>query len=115
MDSIKVINIGFFLACLSGLAVGYLSSLMNGFYAFSGVSILAALVLWIMNFEVVKNALDITPMRIASWIVFVISVVIIAVIYAQEFDFPLLPAIFVSILSAGYLFHTWYTLEPQKG
>ena len=73
------------------------------------------MVLGLINFEVVKKALDLTPMRVASWLIFLISVIVIAVIYANEFEYPMVPAILVSLLSASYIFHTWYTLEHQKG
>ena len=115
MDGMKILGGGFTVSCLSGVLVGYMCGMMNGFYAFSGICLLTTIVLCLMNFEVVQKALDITPMRVASWLIFLISVIVIAVIYANKFDFPILPAILVSLLSASYIFHTWYTLEPQKG
>tara|TARA_B100000214_G_C23857772_1_gene576577 strand:- start:497 stop:844 length:348 start_codon:yes stop_codon:yes gene_type:complete len=115
MDATKLIFSGFVIACLSGGVSAYFLSMMEGFYVFAGFCVITSLLLFITNIDVVKIALDLTPMRIASWLIFLVSVIIIAVIYASEFDFPLLPAIFVSLLSAWYLFHTWYTLEPQKG
>jgi len=115
MDATKLISSGFIVACLSGLISTYFMSLMTGFYAFAGICVLTSLLLFITNIDIAKTALDLTPMRVASWLIFIVSIIIIAVIYANQFDFPLLPAIFVSLLSAWYIFHTWYTLEPQKG
>ena len=115
MDGMKFLGGGFTVSCLSGVLVGYMCGMMFGFYAFAGVCLLTAVVLSLMNFEVVKKALDLTPMRVASWLIFLISVIVIAVIYANEFEYPMMPAILVSLLSASYIFHTWYTLEPQKG
>ena len=115
MDAVKILSGGFAVSCLSGVLVGYMCGMMFGFYAFSGICLLTATVLGLNNFEVVQKALDLTPMRIASWLIFVVSVIVIAVIYANNFDYPMVPAILVSLLSASYIFHTWYTLEPQKG
>ena len=106
---------GFAISCVLGGLIGYMCGMMFGFYAFSGGLLLIAITLSLMNFDIVKEALDLTPMRVASWLIFVVSVIVISVIYANKFDFPLLPAIFVSLLSSGYIFHTWYTLEPRKG
>ena len=79
-------------------------------FVFTLFSLLLLLICLFLNLKI-KNV----RILIAISIIFLISVIVIAVIYANEFEYPMMPAILVSLLSASYIFHTWYTLEPQKG
>ena len=101
-------------AALAGVIAGWQWNLMTGFWTWM-VTTIALVLLWTaLNLQTFSESLGINPMKISSWVVFVILCIAFYFIYQSTFEFPTVPSIILGVITAGSGWWTYYTLEPSK-
>ena len=101
-------------AALAGVVAGWQWTLMTGFWTWMATTIALVLLWTAMNLQVFSESLEVTPLKITSWVVFVILFLGLFFLYQSTFAFPTIPSIILGILTAGTGWWTYYTLEPAK-
>lgn len=94
--------------------VGALYGAMNGFWTGLGLLLALTFVWAAMNLETVKYSLGVSPMKITSWIMFVLLTALFYVIFTGTFQFPSAGALILATITAGFGWWSYYTLEPAK-
>lgn len=94
--------------------VGVLCGIMNGFWTGLGLSLALTSVWTAMNLETVKESLGVTPLKITSWIIFVLLTILFYVIFTETFQFPSVGSLILATITAGFGWWSYYTLEPAK-
>lgn len=96
------------------IAVGVLHGMMNGFWTGFGLS-LGLTFIWVArNLEIVKDSLGASPMKITSWIMFVLLTSLFYLIFTETFEFPFVGSLILATITAGFGWWSYYTLEPAK-
>jgi hypothetical protein len=114
--NMRCTSCGWLLGCslAIAIAVGILYGTMNGFWTGLGLSLALTFVWAAMNLETVKYSLGVSPMKITSWIMFVLLTALLYVIFTGTFQFPSAGSLILATITAGFGWWSYYTLEPAK-
>jgi len=96
------------------IVVGILHGMMNGFWTGLGLSLALTFVWAAMNLETVKDSLGASPLKITSWLMFVLLTILFYVIFTETFQFPSAGSLILATITAGFGWWSYYTLEPAK-
>ena len=96
------------------IVVGILHGMMNGFWTGLGLSLALTFVWAAMNLETVKDSLSASPLKITSWLMFVLLTILFYVIFTETFQFPSAGSLILATITAGFGWWSYYTLEPAK-
>jgi len=101
-------------AAVLGLIVGIRWDMMTGFWTWVATTLALVLIWAASNHETVMASLEASPLRITSWVVFVILTGLSFLTFREIMSFPDSASIILGILTSVSLWWTYYTLEPVK-
>jgi hypothetical protein len=96
------------------IVVGILYGMMNGFWTGLGLALALTFAWAAMNLETVKYSLGASPMKITSWIIFVLLTTLFHVIFTRTFHFPSAGSLILATITTCFGWWSYYTLEPAK-
>jgi predicted neutral ceramidase superfamily lipid hydrolase len=96
------------------IVVGILHGMMNGFWTGLGLSLALTLVWAAMNLETVKYSLGVSPLKITSWIMFILLTSLFYIIFIETFQFPSAGSLILATITVAFGWWSYYTLEPAK-
>jgi hypothetical protein len=96
-----------YVAALGGTAAWWLGHL-------TVIGILAGIIWVAANWSDVAEGLNLSKMKIWSWLVFVGMTIGQTMIYMDQFGFPALGAFITALGASGFVWWSWYSLEPRK-
>jgi len=98
----------------ASLAVAYTFTAMAGFYTFTTLFLATVVLTALGNRSTLDASMNVTPGRIGTWIVFMLSSGLLTSVLTNTLDFPLAGSLATSVLIMLYVYWTHYSLEPQR-
>ena len=95
------------------IAWWYLGSLLQATFLFAALTTISASIWGITHWQQLSSALDATPVRILSWVIFVSSCVGFTILFGLM-SVPTGPGIGLSLMITLYLWWSYYSLEPAR-
>ncbi|MAS62084.1 MAG: hypothetical protein CMA34_00165 [Euryarchaeota archaeon] len=103
------------LSILASIYVGLNYTLVQGYYLFAILFLGSSSVLMISNLSVVKTNLEISSSKVLYVIVFILCTLVSTSIFSNNWGFPLMPSIGLSVVCFLFVSWTYYSLEPLRG
>lgn len=101
-------------ALLAGLLVAWKFTLMLGFWTWFDITLFLLLIWAGRNHQKVSKALEMNPLKITSWVMFILLSLGFFLLYANFFILPDIASIELAVLSTGFAWWGYYALEPAK-
>ena len=102
-----------FSAITAIIAWWYLGSLLQATILFAALTTISASIWGITHWQQLSLALDATPLRILSWVVFISSCVGFTILFGLM-SVPTGWGIGLSLMITLYLWWSYYSLEPAR-
>lgn len=77
--------------------------------------IATAIITGIINYQMTVESLDMTRMRVASWIIYLILAVMMSNVFTSGYGFPQVGSIALGFITASIIWWVYYQLEPANG
>ena len=103
------------LSILASIYVGLNYTLIQGYYLFWILFVVASSVLIISNSSMMKTNLAISSSKVLYVIVFILCTLVSTTIFSNNLGFPLMPSIGLSVVCFLFVSWTYYSLEPLRG
>ena len=103
------------LSILASIYVGLNYTLIQGYYLFAILFVGASSVLIISNSGMMKTNLEISSSKVLYAIVFILCTLVSTTIFSNNWGFPLMPSIGLSVVCFLFVSWTYYSLEPLRG
>lgn len=101
-------------AVVLGLIAGIRWDMMTGFWTWVAANLALVLIWAAINHSKLMEALETSPLRITSWVIFVALTALSFFAFREILEFPDGPSVILGILTSASLWWTYYTLEPVK-
>ncbi|MBT3772763.1 MAG: hypothetical protein HOE92_07295 [Euryarchaeota archaeon] len=115
MAGMRTLSLLLVFETLIAIIIANSHGLMNGFWAFAGMMVATAIITGIINYQMTVEALDMTRMRVASWVIYLILAGIMSNVFTTGYGFPLVGSIALGFIIASIIWWTYYQLEPANG
>tara|TARA_B100000700_G_C14793702_1_gene737152 strand:+ start:548 stop:916 length:369 start_codon:yes stop_codon:yes gene_type:complete len=103
------------LSVLTSIYVGLNYTLIQGYYLFAILFLGLVAFLVISNLELMKTNLEISASKVLYVIVFILSVFVSTSIFNNNWGFPLMPSLGLSVICFLFVSWVYYSLEPLRG
>ena len=103
------------LSILTSIYVGLNYTLIQGYYLFAILFLGLVAFLVISNLELMKTNLEISASKVLYVIVFILSVFVSTSIFNNNWGFPLMPSLGLSVICFLFVSWVYYSLEPLRG
>ncbi|MBJ99503.1 MAG: hypothetical protein CMB48_00620 [Euryarchaeota archaeon] len=103
------------LSILASIYVGLNYTLIQGYYLFAILFLGGSAVLMISNLEIMKTNLEFSASKVLYVIVFILSIFVSTSVFNNNWGFPLMPSIGLSVICFLFVSWVYYSLEPLRG
>ena len=103
------------LSISASIYVGLNYTLIQGYYLFAILFVGASSVLIISNSSMMKTNLAISSSKVLYVIVFILCTLVSTTIFSNNWGFPLMPSVGLSVVCFLFVSWTYYSLEPLRG